>query len=275
MLRTRLLTAVILIPIVTWLTYQGGAPFLALATLLLTAAEVEFYHLQFHRPIGTPPASLRSDLIFGISLVWLFLIDAHFTTLSLLQPGMVVILLSSWVWQLAHHQLPLSNWSLNIASGLYIGLCGSRLIMLRSLPHDGLWWTLTVVPATLIADTGAYLIGSIRGRHKLVPSLSFGKTWEGYVGGILVSGPTTALLAYIWQANAGSTTAITVVHGLIIGTLIATLAPLGDLTVSMIKRQAGVKDSGNLFPGHGGALDRVDSILWAAAIGYYYVLWFT
>ena len=66
---------------------------------------------------------------------------------------------------------------------------------------------------------------------------------------------------------------ISITHGLIMGSLISTLAPVGDLVISMIKRQVGAKDSGKIIPGHGGALDRVDSVLWAAVIGHYYVLW--
>jgi phosphatidate cytidylyltransferase len=131
------------------------------------------------------------------------------------------------------------------------------------------------MPAISFADSGAYLVGSAWGRRKLAPTLSAGKTWEGYVAGAIVGGSMTALLASLWRAWAGAGTTVSSVHGLILGLLIAILAPLGDLAISMIKRQAGVKDSGQLFPGHGGALDRVDSILWTAVIGYYYVLWLT
>jgi len=83
------------------------------------------------------------------------------------------------------------------------------------------------------------------------------------------------LLASLWHTEAGAGTAVSGVHGLILGLLISTFAPLGDLAVSMVKRQVGVKDSGKIIPGHGGALDRVDSILWAAVIGYHYVHMFT
>jgi phosphatidate cytidylyltransferase len=266
-LRTRLVTAIILIPIVVYCIYLGELPFLTLVALLLTLAEIEFCRL-------TNQAGHQPVLAFGIGLVWLFLLDARYPTVDLLQPGLVLILLGSLTWQLFHHpNSKVANWALTVTGGLYIGLCGACLIKLRGMQPDGLWWTLTVVPAISFADSGAYLVGSTWGRRKLAPKLSSGKTWEGYVAGVIVGGLMTALLASLWRDFAGVETAVSGMHGLILGLLIATFAPLGDLAISMLKRQAGVKDSGRLFPGHGGALDRVDSILWTAVIGYYYVLW--
>jgi phosphatidate cytidylyltransferase len=264
-LRTRLLTSAVLIPIVVCCIYWGGLLFLALLVLLLTLAEIEFCHLVAHE-------DFHPALAFGIGMVWLFLLDAQFSTLSLLRPGMALILLSSLAWQLFHRQgSPVADWALTVTGGLYLGLCGSCLIGLRSLQPDGLWWTMTAVPAILLADSSAYVVGRAWGRHKLAPTLSPGKTWEGYVAGVIIGGLMTAVLASFWRVGAGAGTAVSGVHGLILGVLIATFAPLGDLAVSMVKREAGVKDSSNLIPGHGGALDRVDSVLWAAVIGYYYV----
>jgi phosphatidate cytidylyltransferase len=91
---------------------------------------------------------------------------------------------------------------------------------------------------------------------------------------VITGAVLTALLASLWRVGAGDGTALSPVHGLVLGSLIAIVAPLGDLAVSMIKRHVGAKDSSDLIPGHGGALDRVDSILWAAVIGYYYLQWF-
>jgi len=265
-MRTRLLTAIVLIPIVIWCIYLGGLPFLALVALLLTLAEVEFCRLVARD--GFHPA-----LAFGIGMVWLFLLDAQFPSLELLQPGMALILLASLAWQLFHRRgSPVADWALTVTGGFYLGLCGACLIRLRSLP-DGLWWTMTAVPAIMLADSGAFFVGRTWGRRKLAPTLSPGKTWEGYLAGVVVGGLLTALLASLWRVGAGAETAVSGVHGLILGSLIAVFAPLGDLAVSMIKRRVGAKDSGAIIPGHGGALDRVDSILWAAVIGYYYV-WF-
>jgi phosphatidate cytidylyltransferase len=268
-LRTRVLTAAVLVPIVVYLIYLGDLPFLALVASLLTIAEVEFYRLVARD-------GFQTTLAFGIGLVWIFLLDAQFPTLRVLRPGMALIVLGSLAWQLFHRQgSPVADWALTVTGGLYLGLCGACLIGLRSLRPDGLWWTLTVVPAIMLADSGAYFIGRAWGRHKLAPTLSPGKTWEGYVGGVITGGIMTALLALLWHIPAGAGTTINGVHGMILGLLIAIFAPLGDLAVSMIKRQVGAKDSGSIIPGHGGALDRVDSILWAAVIGYYYVQWFT
>ena len=256
MLRTRALTAIVLLPIVIGCIYQGELLFLALLALLLTLAEVEFCRLLARK-------GFRPVLVFGIGMVWLLLLDAYSPTLKLSQPGITLIVLGTLAWQLFHQQeSPVADWALTVTGGLYLGLCGACLIGLRDL-LDGPWWTLTTVLSIMFADTGAYFIGRAWGKHKLAPTLSPGKTWEGYVGGIIVGGLMTALLASLWHLGT--------VHGLAMGLLVAIFAPLGDLAISMIKRHVGAKDSSNLIPGHGGVLDRVDSILWAAVIGYYYV----
>jgi phosphatidate cytidylyltransferase len=267
MLRTRLLTAVVLIPIVVYCMYLGKWAFLALVALLLTLAEVEFCRLMARDGFHT-------TLAFGLGLVWLSLLDAYLPALELLRPGLALILLLSLAWQLFHRQgSPVADWALTVAGGLYLGLYGSYLIRLRDL-SDGFWWTLTTVFAIMIADSGAYFVGRVWGRRKMTPTLSPGKTWEGYATGVITGGLLTALLVLFWHTQAGASVATSVMHGLVLGLLISTFAPLGDLAISMIKRQVGVKDSGSIIPGHGGALDRMDSILWAAVIGYHYILWF-
>jgi phosphatidate cytidylyltransferase len=264
-LRTRLLTAAVLLPIAIYCIYQGGLSFLALVVLLLTLAEIEFCLLMARD-------RFRPALAFGLGMLWLFLLDAHFPAWGLLQPGMALVLLGSLAWQLAHRQgSPVADWALTVTGGLYLGLCGACLVRLRDVQPDGVWWTLTAVPAIIAADSGAYCIGRAFGRHRLAPRLSPGKTWEGYIAGVIAGGLVTPLLTLLLRIGAGGEITVSPVHGLILGLAIAIVAPLGDLAVSMIKRQVGVKDSGMIFPGHGGALDRLDSILWAAVVGYYYV----
>jgi phosphatidate cytidylyltransferase len=268
-LRIRLLTAIVLTPIVAWLIYLGGLPFLALLVALTTLAEIEFCLLIARH-------GFRATYLFGIALVWLFLLDSKFPQWGLLRPGLTVLLLCSLAWQVfRREQTRTADWTGAIASGLYIGLCGSCLIRLRALSEDGLCWTFIAVAAILFVDSAAYFGGSVWGRHKLAPSLSFGKTWEGYICGLLTGGLSGALLAYLWTLVIGPGSTITVLRGLVLGTLIGALAPIGDLAISTVKREVGAKDSGKLIPGHGGALDRLDSVLWAAVIGYYVVRWFT
>lgn len=265
MLRTRLLTAAVLVPVTACFVYLGGTTFLVLVALMLTLAEIEFCRLVARD-------GFRPAIVFGLGMVWLFLLDAHFPASKLQHPGLAVVVLGSLAWQLFHrHSSPVADWALTVVGGLYLGLCGGCLIGLRAMQPDGLWWTLTALPAVMAADSTAYIAGRAWGRHKLAPALSPAKTWEGYVAGVVGGGLIAALFASIWHTRVGAGTSVSGVHGLILGLLIAILAPLGDLAVSMIKRQVGAKDSGNIIPGHGGALDRVDSILWAAVIGYYYV----
>jgi phosphatidate cytidylyltransferase len=136
----------------------------------------------------------------------------------------------------------------------------------------GMWWFLVALPATWWADVGAFFIGSALGRHPMSRRVSPKKTWEGYFGGIIISIGGTIGLAALWQIWGSPVTAG---QAAIIALVMSALTPLGDLSESVFKRQAGVKDSGSLLPGHGGFFDRVDSWLWAGVIAYYLItfLW--
>lgn len=165
-----------------------------------------------------------------------------------------------------------TDFSVSIAGILYIGWLGAYFISLRSLP-EGMWWVLVVLAGVMFADSGAYFIGKGFGRHLLSPRLSPKKTWEGYFGGIVVGVILTTLLAALIHQAVEPESAITPLRGALVGLVMGVIPTLGDLGESLIKRQMGVKDSGNILPGHGGAFDRVDSWLWAVAIGYYMVIW--
>jgi phosphatidate cytidylyltransferase len=136
-LRTRVITAVILLPIVIGLNYLGGLPFLAMVTLLLSLAEVEFCRLA-------AKGGFHPTLAFGLGMVWLFLLDAQFPSQGLSRPGLALILLASLAWQLCHRQgLPVVDWALTVAGGLYLGVCGASMIGLRSIDDKGWWFLLT------------------------------------------------------------------------------------------------------------------------------------
>jgi phosphatidate cytidylyltransferase len=158
------------------------------------------------------------------------------------------------------------------AAGLvYIGWIGSYLIDLRTMP-GGLWWLSTVLPTIWLADMAAYFVGSRFGKHQLSPRLSPKKTWEGYWAGVFFGTIFTACLVVLLHRFGGP--AVVWWKGAALGAALSVLTTLGDLGESMFKRQAGMKDSSNIFPGHGGVLDRIDSWLWGAALGYFLITWF-
>lgn len=164
-----------------------------------------------------------------------------------------------------------SDMSISLAGVLYIAWLGSHIIALRFLP-DGLAWVLLAIVSVGFGDIGAYGAGSLLGRHKLSPRSSPSKTVEGYLGGVLLCVITAVLLGAALSAWAP---AITLPRAAGLGLFLGALCPLGDLAKSVIKRQFGLKDTGQLIPGHGGVLDRIDTWLWAAPMAYYIItlLW--
>jgi len=167
------------------------------------------------------------------------------------------------------------DFSITVTGIVYIGWLGSYLLDLRNLPN-GVWWLMFILPLVWAADTGAYSIGAVYGKHKMSPRLSPKKSWEGYIAGIFTAVYAGALFAYAFSSLGTQplNSLINPLQGAVIGFFISAIAPLGDLGESMFKRQGGLKDSSNIFPGHGGFLDRIDSWIWGAAIGYFILLFF-
>jgi phosphatidate cytidylyltransferase len=146
--------------------------------------------------------------------------------------------------------------------GIYwIGFALAHAVLLRGLPH-GKGIVIDVLVGTFLGDTGAYLGGRLFGRRPLAPSISPGKTVEG-----LVIGMAFAVLG-VWLAGRYQDW-LPPSHSLVLGIGVGLAAPLGDLLESFVKREAGAKDSGGLFGAHGGALDRLDAVLFTAVVGYY------
>jgi phosphatidate cytidylyltransferase len=269
MLKQRVLVAAVLLPIGLLAIYLGGVAFVAIVAVLLGLAGWEYG--QLFRSGEYRPASTL--VVVGVLLIvvvrwWDEFGSAPWVITLLILASMTVHLVA---YERGRDQSG-TDFAITLSGILYIGWLGAYLISVRSLP-EGMWWVLLVLPAIWLADAGAYFIGRALGRHKLSPRLSPKKTWEGYIGGVVVGLLGTALLAWLWATLSGRGTAISPLDGAILGLILAVVAPLGDLGESMIKRQFGIKDSGKILPGHGGAFDRIDSWLWAAAIGYYVIIW--
>lgn len=167
------------------------------------------------------------------------------------------------------------DFAVTVAGLVYLGWLGSYLIDLRFLPQ-GLWWLMIALPIVWGGDTGAYSIGVRYGKHKMTPRLSPNKSWEGYFAGVFTSVVVGAFFAYAFSSLDPKPLGglINAVQGGVLGLVIGALAPLGDLGESMLKRQGGLKDSSNIFPGHGGFFDRIDSWIWGAALGYFLIQFF-
>lgn len=257
MLRLRVLTAALGIPLFLVALYAGGPYWAAALLLIATAGAHESAALMGLQ-------GRRSGL--AIALSWALVLGAYIVardgapaTRLLAAAGVLALAGFSW-FVLGAGVRPSGPWRL-VGAGLYPGIFLAQLAMLR---EAGLAPTLFAVLVTWATDTFAYFVGSWRGRRPLWPSVSPNKTVEGAVGGLVggvASGVALALAlgeAPLWWAGAA---------------LIAALAAqVGDLVESRLKRQAGVKDSGRLLPGHGGALDRFDSLFFSAT-AVYSLLW--
>ena len=158
------------------------------------------------------------------------------------------------------------NWLLAAAGPLYVGLLLSHALMLREagdLLYDGRNWLLFAVFTTFATDSGAYFVGKGVGRHRMAPSISPAKTWEGAAGGLAGAVGVAVAVRAIFDLEAG------VLEVALLGLGLGVAAQVGDLVESVLKRRAGAKDAGALIPGHGGLLDRMDSLLVTIPVTYY------
>jgi len=269
MLLKRVIVSLILLPVGLALIVIGGWAFASLVALILALAAWEFGRL--FRTGGLAPAMVL--LVAGTLAMAIGRAVDGFSSASWLVSLFIFLTMTYHLvdYERGRDQAA-TDFSVTLAGVFYIGWLGAYLISVRNLP-DGMWWLLIILPVVWLADSAAYLVGSRIGRHKMTKRLSPKKSWEGYIGGVAAGVLGGAVLASLIQAYAIPNGSITWPRGALLGLALAVLTTLGDLGESMIKRQVGMKDSGNLLPGHGGAFDRIDSWLWAGAIGYYMIVW--
>ncbi len=258
----RIVVVLLLLPTIFWVVASGGWLYTLGVAFILGMAAAEYGRL-FH-PSGLRPAVV---LMAGGSASVAVL---QGTFAELLPQALTLIILIAMVWHLVDYERGAetsgSDFGITLSGIVYTGWIGSHLISLRAL-EDGLWWLLLVMSATWLADSAAYFVGSRWGRRHLAPRLSPNKTWEGYIAGVLTGTVVGGLFGLLWGIGAGSGSVVSVNSGLLVGFFVSLLSTFGDLGVSMFKRQLHVKDTGQLLPGHGGALDRIDTWIWAAVIG--------
>jgi len=182
-----------------------------------------------------------------------------------LWPLAAVVILTALLLRASDFARDVPAAALTLLGAIYLGGLGGSIAALRIMPpiERGSLRIALLVAIVMAADTAAYFVGRALGRHKLAPAISPGKTIEGAVGGV-AGGVLGA-----WAVSAAGLE-LPPVHVVVLGVLVTLAAIAGDLLESLLKRWAGVKDSGRLFPGHGGMLDRLDSLLFGAAVLYYY-----
>ena len=273
MLKYRLITALILIPIVIAALFLLPPVGFALVTLVVCMLAA----WEWGQLAGFASRSQRIWLaiLCGFLLALMMLsVPAYHQSVHLLQVGGPLWM--SLGWWLAALLLVLTYpasaalWNRSTVLRLIFGLLTIvpffwGMIALRgwhyeSNHYSGAFWLLYIMILVWGADSGAYMFGKLFGKHKLAPKVSPGKTWQGFIGGLL----TAAVISWIYGAWAN----LDVAPGtLLTCSIVAALASvLGDLTESMFKREAGIKDSGHLIPGHGGILDRIDSLTAAVPV---------
>ena len=272
----RWLTALIAIPIVLLFVWFGGWWAFVAVTLVVVIATYEMRNMLLHS--GYHPLTPVS---LGLSI--LFLLAAMFPRQQslILEASFGVSLLISFPWLFFRKNLDgaVVDWSLTLAIAVYIGIPMSYFLLLRGydasvwrgfngtwvyLPR-GVWWLLMVLLGVWGFDAAAFFAGRSFGRHKLSPRISPAKSWEGVFGGFVLS-IAAALILTVRPLGVPWYLAI------VLGILVGIAAVLGDLAESLIKRQTHVKDSGQFMPGHGGLLDRIDSLLFAAIVVYFFAL---
>ncbi len=260
MLRARVMSALVLLPLAGLMVYLGGLWWFATVALVTSLAAWEFWGLM--RKGGFQPHLALLLLVLLCQEVL-----AQFGLGEYLPAALTALFILTISWQLflKDRKTPTADWALTFAMGLYLGWMGGHFLRIRALP-DGLGWIALALVTTWACDTGAYFVGSWVGRHKLAPRISPKKTWEGVVAGWLAAEAVAVALGSLVGLNAAQSLAV--------GLAVAVLSPLGDLSISMMKRQVGVKDSSNLIPGHGGMLDRLDSLLFIVPTVYYLAIWF-
>jgi phosphatidate cytidylyltransferase len=261
-LRSRLLTAAVALPILIVLVCCAP-PWLFAAVLFgLTVLGLHEY-FTMTRPASTLPPAVGT--LWGGAVAGTMMTAAPETAVAVLQAGFFLTFALSL--RDPHPQRSFTGLSIMLLGVVYIGFLLPHLVWVRAQPH-GTAWVFFILLVVMVGDSAAYGAGRMWGRRKLIPHISPGKTIEGSVGAV-AGHALAALGSWLWLLPDRSLAEI-----LGLGLALGTLAQVGDLCESALKRACGVKDSGWVFPGHGGVLDRVDSMLFPSAFLYYYVtLW--
>ena len=257
---SRVLVAACLLPIVLGAVYLGGWWLFALVAVATLISLHEFWLMTR----GLAPLAPAGYVGAALALVGAQLSGVDWMVAGALATLALAFLLKAIS---AAGAAATAGTPATMMGAVWIGCGLGFLLLLRGLPDHGRLALYTVLIAVWAGDTLAYAGGRLLGRHKMAPSTSPGKTWEGFVFG-------TAATVFVAFVALYKSDFLTIPQSIVLGVVIAVAAPLGDLFESLLKRDAGVKDSGTLLGGHGGMLDRLDAFFFAAPAAYFTILAF-
>ena len=261
---TRMLTGFIMGTIAMLCIIYGKLALVALVLFVIFSASKEYVKILENK--GFFPSlkvMIASELLIAVI--------AYFQRLDLVTVALTFCVIGTFMWVLFRGRQPyIANAATTVLGFIYCGWFPLHLIFLRELSsqrfHDGLGFVVMMFTAILLTDIGCYYAGRHLGKHKLAPVVSPNKTVEGSVGGavcaVLGAVAVSYFIDYEWY------------YAALIGLICTVFAQIGDLCESLIKRDAGVKDSGDTLPGHGGFLDRTDSFIFTIPVMYYFCKYF-
>ena len=295
-LTQRVLTAIVALPIVLYLLVLGGIPFTVFIGAAVFIGLHEFFVMMEAR--GFKPIK-TTGYVLGLA----FVAVAHFSNEYFLTTLVTFSALIVMVVQLSKRnvQTSIAGMAVTVLGLLYVAWLLSHAVLLRNIGEElvmrfalvnqvppfmpaqadpagfafvfSLYFMLLVLASTFLNDTGAYFAGRFFGKHRLAPLVSPKKTWEGAVGGVvaaMIAAMGVRLVFDLWIPN-GEWVPFTYGASLLLGAVIGVAGDIGDLVESLIKRDADIKDSGWIIPGHGGILDRADALLFTFPVTYYVV----
>ena len=260
----RLATAAVGIPILLFFIWIGGFLFTALVTAITAVAAFELARMasgwgeraNIVSAVAATTALMMSSLFYEPASDVGRMFGAGATGYALLSAAYLLIIVPTGFIR-----------SRVISTIAVIGFAGGTMThgpMIRGL-EDGMAWIIILLFVTFSTDTGAYIVGRLFGRRKLAPTISPGKTWEGAIGGLAASVAACVIAVAVVPVE------VSMVEGVALGAALGITGQLGDLAESRLKRQAGTKDSSSLVPGHGGVLDRLDSVVWNLVVVYHFL----
>ena len=262
-MKTRILTAIVLIPLLV-LVLLSGSPVIAAAVIIIsTVGMYEFYK-------ATGLKDKKCLCVLGYLAAIAIPLMRGFVNPQLYAPLAYLFMFLLFVIMLAQHKtVSVTDAAMVIFSVIYIPYFLTNLLYIRELEHGRILLWIPFIGAFL-TDTCAYFAGVFLGKHKLCPEISPKKTIEGSVGGIL--GCMVACMLYGLLMKEAWGLDVNYINLAILGFAMSIVSQIGDLSASIIKRKFGIKDYGSLFPGHGGILDRLDSVIMIAPLVYFYII---